>query len=84
MARCAELAESLLYHPDWTNVWNRVDVRRRNFDAGQVVTWYDIEMACAMHDVALQVANEDEIGWPLRPSLRRSADQTSLTTEHWL
>jgi 4a-hydroxytetrahydrobiopterin dehydratase len=66
MARSAELAESRPHHPDWTNVWNRVDVRLRTFDADQSVTWYDIEMACAMHEVALQVANEDQIGWPLR------------------
>jgi pterin-4a-carbinolamine dehydratase len=69
MARCAELAEARPHHPDWTNVWNRVDVRLRTFDAGQSVTWYDIEIACDMHDVALRVANEEEIGWPLRPSL---------------
>jgi 4a-hydroxytetrahydrobiopterin dehydratase len=68
MARSAELAESRPHHPDWTNVWNRVDVRLRTFDAGQSVTWYDIEMARAMHEVAQQVANEDKIGWPLRPS----------------
>jgi pterin-4a-carbinolamine dehydratase len=66
MARIAELADSRPHHPDWTNVWNRVDVRLRTFDADQSVTWYDIEMACAMHEVALQVANEDQIGWPLR------------------
>jgi 4a-hydroxytetrahydrobiopterin dehydratase len=71
MARSAELAESRPHHPDWTNVWNRVDVRLRTFDAGQSVTWYDIEMARDMHEVALQVANEKKIGWPLRPSLRR-------------
>lgn len=68
MARSAKLAESRPHHPDWTNVWNRVDVRLRTFDAGQSVTWYDVEMACAMHGIALQVANEDTIGWPLRPS----------------
>lgn len=67
MARCAELAEARTHHPDWTNVWNRVDVRLRTFDAGQSVTWYDIETACTMHDIALQVTKEDEIGWPLRP-----------------
>ena len=71
MARSAELAESRPHHPDWTNVWNRVDVRLRTFDASQSVTWYDIEMAFDMHQIALQVANEDKIGWPLRPSLRR-------------
>ena len=71
MASTAELAESRPHHPDWTNVWNRVDVRLRTFDAGHSVTWYDIEMACDMHEVALQVVNEDKIGWPLRASLRR-------------
>ena len=69
MARCAELAENRTHHPDWTNVWNRVDVRLRTFDAGHSVTWYDIEMACAMHRVAQQVASEGSIGWPLRPAL---------------
>ena len=69
MARSAKLADDRPHHPDWTNVWNRVDVRLRTFDAGQSVTWYDIEMACAMHDLFLQVANEDEIVWPLLPSL---------------
>jgi pterin-4a-carbinolamine dehydratase len=71
MARSAELAESRSHHPDWTNVWNHVDVRLRTFDAEQSVTWYDIEMACNMHELAEQVANEDKIGWPLRSSLRR-------------
>ena len=68
MARCAELAEARPHHPVWTNAWNRVDVRLRTFDAGHSVTWYDIEMARDMHDVALQVKSEDKIGWPLRPS----------------
>jgi 4a-hydroxytetrahydrobiopterin dehydratase len=68
MARCAELAESRPHHPDWTNVWNRVDVRLRTFDAEQSVTWYDVDMACAMHEIAQQIASEDKIGWPLRPS----------------
>jgi 4a-hydroxytetrahydrobiopterin dehydratase len=67
MARSAEWAETRPHHPDWTNVWNRVDVRLRTFDAGQSVTWYDIEMACAMHEVAQKVAREGRVGWPLRP-----------------
>jgi pterin-4a-carbinolamine dehydratase len=69
MARSAELAESRPHHPDWTNVWNRVDVRLRTFDAGQSVTWYDIEMACDLNEIALAVGDEDAIGWPLRPPL---------------
>lgn len=68
MARIAELSESRTHHPDWTNVWNRVDVRLRTFDAGQSVTWYDIDMACEMNQVASNVTTEEHIGWPLRPS----------------
>lgn len=71
MARSAELAERRPHHPDWTNVWNRVDVRLRTFDAGHTVTWYDIEMARDMHELAEQVDKEDKIGWPLLPSKRR-------------
>jgi 4a-hydroxytetrahydrobiopterin dehydratase len=67
MARSAELAENRPHHPDWTNVWNRVDVRLRTFDADHSLTWYDIEMACDMHKLAEQVKKEDEIGWPLGP-----------------
>jgi pterin-4a-carbinolamine dehydratase len=73
MARSAKLAESRPHHPDWTNVWNRVDVRLRTFDADHSVTWYDIEMACAMHEIYQQIANEEKIGWPLRPSRRHEA-----------
>jgi 4a-hydroxytetrahydrobiopterin dehydratase len=68
MALVAELAESRPHHPDWTNVWNSVCVRLRTFDAGQSVTWYDIEMACAMHEIAAKVADNDNISWPLRPA----------------
>lgn len=66
MARVSELAESRPHHPDWTNAWNRVDVRLRTFDAGHAVTWYDIEMACAMHKIAAEVEGEKKIGWPIR------------------
>jgi 4a-hydroxytetrahydrobiopterin dehydratase len=68
MARSAVLAEKRPHHPDWTNVWNRVDVRLRTFDADHSVTWYDIEMACEMHELYQQVVNEDNIGWPPQPS----------------
>ena len=34
MARVALAAAALDHHPDWTNVWNRVDVRLLTHDAG--------------------------------------------------
>jgi len=42
-------------------------VRLRTFDADHPVTWYDIEMASAMHKIASDVAGEDRVAWPLRP-----------------
>lgn len=67
MARASELAESRPHYPVWTNAWSRVDVRLRTFDANHAVTWYDVDMACAMHRIAAAVAAEKKVGWPLRP-----------------
>ena len=34
MSRVALLAERHDHHPDWRNVWNRVDIRLTTHDAG--------------------------------------------------
>ena len=47
MARVALLAEKLDHHPEWFNVYNRVDVTLATHDAGGV-TEKDIAMAKAM------------------------------------
>lgn len=51
MTRCALLAEKLNHHPEWFNVYNRVDVRLTTHDAGGI-TNLDIEMAAAMNRFA--------------------------------
>lgn len=47
MSRCALLAEKMNHHPEWTNVYNRVDVTLTTHDSGGV-TEKDIEMARRM------------------------------------
>ena len=34
MSRVALLAEAANHHPDWSNAWNRVDIRLTSHDAG--------------------------------------------------
>ena len=47
MARVAMFAEKLNHHPEWTNVYNRVDVTLTTHDAGGL-SGRDIAMAKAI------------------------------------
>jgi 4a-hydroxytetrahydrobiopterin dehydratase len=47
MSRVALVAEKLDHHPEWTNVYNRVDVVLSTHDAGGV-TERDVTLARAM------------------------------------
>lgn len=47
MSRVALLAEKMDHHPEWSNVYNKVDVTLSTHDAGGV-TEKDIAMAKAM------------------------------------
>ena len=51
MSRVALLAEKMNHHPEWFNVYNRVDVVLTTHDAGGV-TENDINMATFMEDAA--------------------------------
>ncbi|MBI2233624.1 MAG: 4a-hydroxytetrahydrobiopterin dehydratase [Micavibrio aeruginosavorus] len=48
MSRVAVLAEKMNHHPEWFNVWNRVEVVLNTHDAGGV-TELDLKMARAMN-----------------------------------
>ena len=48
MSRVALLAEKMDHHPEWFNVYNKVDVTLATHDAGGV-TQNDIDMAKAMN-----------------------------------
>jgi 4a-hydroxytetrahydrobiopterin dehydratase len=47
MARVALLAEQLGHHPDWSNVWNRVEITLSTHDAGGL-TGNDVSLAKAI------------------------------------
>ena len=51
MSRCALLAEQLNHHPEWFNVYNRVEVTLSTHDAGGLSS-LDMQLAQAMNDVA--------------------------------
>jgi 4a-hydroxytetrahydrobiopterin dehydratase len=49
MTHVALLAEKMDHHPDWSNVYNKVDITLSTHDAGGV-THKDIELAQAITD----------------------------------
>ena len=51
MARAALVAEKLDHHPEWFNVYNRVEVTLSTHDAGGV-TELDVKLAEAMERIA--------------------------------
>jgi len=48
MTQVALLAEKQNHHPEWSNVWNRVDITLTTHDAGDTVTDNDRELAAAI------------------------------------
>jgi 4a-hydroxytetrahydrobiopterin dehydratase len=51
MSRVALVAEKMDHHPEWSNVYNRVEVVLSTHDAGGV-TERDVELARAMDRIA--------------------------------
>jgi 4a-hydroxytetrahydrobiopterin dehydratase len=50
MARAALVAERMNHHPEWLNVWNRVEVTLSSHDAGGL-TERDLKLAEAMDTI---------------------------------
>jgi 4a-hydroxytetrahydrobiopterin dehydratase len=45
MTKVALVAEKMNHHPEWTNVYNRVEINLSTHDAGNVVTEKDRKLA---------------------------------------
>lgn len=54
MTLCAEEAEAMNHHPEWFNVWNRVEVTLSSHDVGGL-SQRDIDLATAMDLIAKQI-----------------------------
>lgn len=48
MTRVAILAEQHNHHPNWSNVWNTVEIHLNTHDAGDIVTEKDRKLAEAI------------------------------------
>lgn len=51
MARVADVAEEMNHHPEWFNVYNKIDVTLSTHDSGGV-TELDVKLAKRMDDLA--------------------------------
>ena len=54
MTHCAQYAEEIDHHPDWSNSWNKVMVELSTHSAGGL-TAFDVQLAKAMDTFAAQV-----------------------------
>ena len=54
MTLCAQRAEEIDHHPDWSNSWNKVAVTLSTHSSKSLTT-LDIQMAMAMDAFALQL-----------------------------
>jgi 4a-hydroxytetrahydrobiopterin dehydratase len=48
MTEVAFVAEKQNHHPNWSNVWNTVDIQLNTHDAGDIVTEKDHALAAAI------------------------------------
>jgi 4a-hydroxytetrahydrobiopterin dehydratase len=45
MSRVALLADTMNHHPDWRNLYNKVEIRLSTHEAGNIITDKDWELA---------------------------------------
>lgn len=53
MARVALLAEKHNHHPEWTNAYNKLEIKLSTHDAGGVITEKDRKLAAAIDNLLI-------------------------------
>lgn len=48
MVKASFIMEQLQHHAEWSNVYNRVEVKLRTHDAGNIITEKDRQLAVAL------------------------------------
>ena len=51
MTEVAFAAEKMNHHPNWSNVWNTVEIHLNTHDAGNTVTERDRKLAAAIDKI---------------------------------
>jgi 4a-hydroxytetrahydrobiopterin dehydratase len=54
MTKVALVAEKMNHHPNWSNVWNTVEISLTTHDAGNVITDKDRKLAKAIEELYLK------------------------------
>jgi 4a-hydroxytetrahydrobiopterin dehydratase len=57
MTLCAQYADEIDHHPDWSNSWNKVSVQLSTHSVGGL-TNLDIQLAQAMDNFALKIHSQ--------------------------
>ncbi len=58
MSQVALVAEKMNHHPQWSNVYNRVEVVLTTHDAGNTVTEKDRQLAAAIEEIYKSYKNQ--------------------------
>ncbi len=58
MSQVALVAEKMNHHPQWSNVYNRVEVVLTTHDAGNTVTEKDRQLAAAIDEIYQSYKNQ--------------------------
>lgn len=53
MIKIAFEAEAMNHHPNWSNVYNQLDISLSTHDAGNKVTMKDIELAKRINEIVI-------------------------------